>query len=304
MGNACTSRKAISISLGSPVGTASIPRSATNETMDSDAESTTSKKKVRFDLAKNEERIFVEFVECADRMEADYHDMNRVAYSRQNSGLSMEKSCCCADSYSDSSSDQEENTTFAKGEDSHSWNLSSLHVTKEQETNITKKNKKPKPIIKRYKVVQLTWSKQYLLGILMIDRQHKRLVNLLFDLCKVKDQFIKDNNSISFEKRVDRVLKELLKYTRIHFREEESLMAKYDYPLLKPHKRVHLDFEQRIERTRAQFPGGKISIVVVENMSSFLRDWLVSHILNIDKRLVDFLVETDPGLKNDYNFHV
>lgn len=159
------------------------------------------------------------------------------------------------------------------------------------------------------KKITFKWTEEYMLGILFIDRQHKRLVELIVDLNTVSHEtFSDDESKTSQSEKVKQVLDELLLYTQIHFHEEEAVMMWYHYPYTKAHRKVHSDFVGRVSKARESFQhreSAKEDAKIAQELSIFLQEWLVSHILQIDKRLVEFVSEKDPALEHgdDYFEH-
>lgn len=159
-----------------------------------------------------------------------------------------------------------------------------------------------KPLIT--KNIQFKWSEEYMLGVLFVDRQHKRLVELIIDLNQVSVKVSKAQQGHNFRWDIERILDELFQYTKIHFFEEEAMMSWYQYPWIKAHKKVHADFVRKVDEARKQFSSSEGAMEVTDKLSLFLQEWLVSHILRIDKRLVEFVTEKNPKLKNSKTFTV
>ena len=83
------------------------------------------------------------------------------------------------------------------------------------------------------------------------------------------------------------LLTELLEYARYHFSAEEKLMNDHDYPGLKSHVKEHLDFTRQIVEFDRKYQSGDASFSV--DLMILLRDWLLAHILQIDKKCVAYL---------------
>lgn len=82
----------------------------------------------------------------------------------------------------------------------------------------------------------------------------------------------------------------LRKETMLHFLQEESLMRRTGYPGLDAHKRLHDELARQVSELEAKHRGG--SLVMSQSVMNFLKDWLVHHILNEDRRLAEHLRET------------
>lgn len=116
----------------------------------------------------------------------------------------------------------------------------------------------------------------YLLGIPVIDRQHKQLI-------EKNEGFLNTLKSIDkIDKNVLKVMAgDILKFARIHFATEERLFKKIDYPYLIAHKTEHdvfiKTFEDIILEIEYESP------YLYDNFDTFLKKWLFSHVLVHDK---------------------
>jgi hemerythrin-like metal-binding protein len=108
-----------------------------------------------------------------------------------------------------------------------------------------------------------------------MDAQHKRLVAMINDL----HDAMKDGHG---KESLGRTLDGLIDYAGMHFADEEKLMAKVDFAELPAHKLEHEAFVKKALKLQADFRSGEVimSFTVME----FLKDWLVNHILKVDKK--------------------
>eukprot|EP00761_Pharyngomonas_kirbyi_P013725 gb/GECH01013754.1/.p1 GENE.gb/GECH01013754.1/~~gb/GECH01013754.1/.p1 ORF type:complete len:341 (+),score=99.33 gb/GECH01013754.1/:1-1023(+) len=205
----------------------------------------------------------------------------------------------------DENTEEVEESTHSK-EDGEGEKHSTASSSNEEHSNEKKKNEsRKKKLTKKYnknrienastrkRSISFKWSEQYMLGILFIDRQHKRLVELIVDLSSNKKKMAKQGVE---RWHVGHILDELLQYTKIHFKDEEHMMDMYEYPYRKPHKKVHADFVKKVSQAREDFINDQHA-QLAEELLQFLQEWLVSHILRIDKRLVEYVEEKDPQLE-------
>ena len=98
----------------------------------------------------------------------------------------------------------------------------------------------------------ITWDSSYEVGIEIVDKQHRHLVDLtneLYNACIGErdelDQKFKD------------VMKELVEYVMVHFRDEEKIMEGIRYPKFKEHKQKHEDFVKTILTSINAYTSGK-----------------------------------------------
>ena len=96
---------------------------------------------------------------------------------------------------------------------------------------------------------------------------HKDLSNLVSNM---EVQNPKVNSAIIGES-----LQNLLKYTKDHFKAEEELLYKHNYPKLEEHKKEHKKFLLQIICFIKDVLHGKST--VTEEMINFLVDWLLNH---------------------------
>jgi len=81
----------------------------------------------------------------------------------------------------------------------------------------------------------------------------------------------------------------MLKYTDYHFKTEEELFDKYDYPKSGEHKVIHNDFFEKTNYYKAKYEEGEENIHY--DLMKYLKDWLLAHIQGEDVKYVDFFKE-------------
>ena len=121
--------------------------------------------------------------------------------------------------------------------------------------------------------VLIVWKDEYCLGLPEIDAQHASLVELINRIWK---SIIDKSETPAILSIID----ELEKYTIAHFSAEEDFMRATGYPDFDAHCRAHQEFIARVaqEKDRAKV-SGSLSI----DLTHFLRDWLLNHILVADR---------------------
>lgn len=121
----------------------------------------------------------------------------------------------------------------------------------------------------------IEWSDEFSVGIQEIDEQHKVLVGLLNQLHKA----IREHHGRATSREI---LGRLAEYTRTHFLLEESLMRLTHYPGLEIHKQQHQDLMHQVEALQHKVDTENVAISF--ELLHFLRNWLVQHINDSDKR--------------------
>lgn len=123
------------------------------------------------------------------------------------------------------------------------------------------------------------WSPNLSVGIAFIDTEHRELMRLVNDLHEAL--------TTGRDGHVVNALETLLHATREHFEHEERTMDENGYRHLEHHKRLHDALLDELEEFRDRTadedwqPGTELS--------DFLKDWLLEHILESDKHLGGFL---------------
>jgi hemerythrin len=127
---------------------------------------------------------------------------------------------------------------------------------------------------------RLEWKEEYSVGDAELDLQHQGLFRLI-DLLEDKDMDA-SAMSITFQK--------LDFYVREHLKDEEEILKACHYVDFDAHVRQHDEFREWLETVKASFvSGGEEDLVIGGNLKSFLRDWLLSHILNSDQAYKPFI---------------
>ncbi len=124
----------------------------------------------------------------------------------------------------------------------------------------------------------LTLDAGLMLGIAELDQQHLRIVHILNNLNAAVKQSHESSDVTA------RLYDEMVEYVRFHFRNEERMMEKLEYPDELAHTIAHLSLLDEVMHLRTRFINGEEAPVL-----QALKDWVVLHISSSDKRLADFL---------------
>jgi hemerythrin len=124
----------------------------------------------------------------------------------------------------------------------------------------------------------IEWQTAFETGLVAIDSQHRRLVDMINRLDALSSSDDTDNYDT-----VGEILSSLTAYTHYHFEEEEALMEEYQYSELDSHVTAHAslkaDLASYVRRWKER------EGITPEELLSYLADWLLSHILSVDKKL-------------------
>ena len=127
----------------------------------------------------------------------------------------------------------------------------------------------------------VAWDDSLSVGIKSIDDDHKKLLTLMNNL----QTAVYYPTGEAFERQA---LKELVDYTKYHFEREEKMMLDAEYVDFEAHKRQHEDMIAKVQsycKRYEQDPEGTI-----EEMTEFLKTWLVEHIGGTDQKYSEHLI--------------
>lgn len=129
---------------------------------------------------------------------------------------------------------------------------------------------------------QIYWNDVYTLGHEQVDNEHKKLFDLSNTLLNSGNDRIK----------IIKSLKELIRYTKIHFTNEERYMESIGFTFLDEHKELH---KKIVEKLDVQIK--KVDEIPFEEFGKslvmFINENIVNHILVEDKRVHHFKRDTD-----------
>lgn len=132
-------------------------------------------------------------------------------------------------------------------------------------------------------MAEFAWTPKYSVNISKIDQQHSKFIDILNKL----NMTLKKGEGREI---IDRIIAELEDYADFHFKTEEDLFKKYDYPEYVEHKKEHDDFKKKVkeflEKSQNQKSG---KVVLTIEISNFMLDWLINHILKSDKKFGPYL---------------
>jgi hemerythrin-like metal-binding protein/PAS domain S-box-containing protein len=127
------------------------------------------------------------------------------------------------------------------------------------------------------KIDIIPWNDNFNTGIASIDKQHKKLVDIINELAT---QFAYNSNNID----INNIFDELIDYTNYHFDSEEFIWNKYfnNQKSEEEHKHTHKSFIGNLHKLIEKEKNSSIE-EIAENVLEFLVQWLVSHILESDR---------------------
>ena len=121
----------------------------------------------------------------------------------------------------------------------------------------------------------IEWSNEYSVGVSVIDEEHKGFIDIVNKVIAAKQR----NYS---QEEVDKILGELVRFAKEHFKTEEAYMSKYEYPEYLLHYNEHLNFSLHMIIYNNQVINGEYKIM--DELYNYLQEWLVHHIQKTDKK--------------------
>lgn len=120
----------------------------------------------------------------------------------------------------------------------------------------------------------LSWDQSFSVEVAELDGHHRKLfslINTLHDAMRAgKGRTI-----------VEQIAAELSDYTQAHFRAEEALMERTNYPALPGHRAEHQRFIARVAEIKKDLDAGTGGNAV--EVLEFLKDWVAEHIKKVDR---------------------
>ncbi len=123
------------------------------------------------------------------------------------------------------------------------------------------------------------WSPNLSVGVEVLDSDHQALIEVLNRL----DTEVGRAAGID---RIAQILDELISHTEAHFRREEAIMAREDYPDAEHHALIHQALSEEIREFRQRFAEG---MEIGPEITEFIKRWLISHIMESDQHLGGYL---------------
>jgi hemerythrin len=130
--------------------------------------------------------------------------------------------------------------------------------------------------------ILVEWDDRYLVGIPLIDDQHKELVNMtntLYEGCLAGDEAARAYFMNAIHGTVD--------YVKYHFAAEEKILEHVKFPELAEHKREHESFVKQVFEEVKSFETGKKFVPNV--FVRYLKDWILTHIAMKDKKYAAYI---------------
>ncbi|XOB62494.1 bacteriohemerythrin [Campylobacterota bacterium DY0563] len=133
-----------------------------------------------------------------------------------------------------------------------------------------------------------TWDKAYCIGHEKIDSEHKKLFDIANEINVCKED----------EEKVIEIVKELIKYTKFHFKNEENFMKSIGFPKLAEHKKLHAKLVKKLGDIVKNITYQPIYLTIIQ-LSDLVNKNILQHILIEDKK-VHYALKTRDELKERF----
>ena len=125
----------------------------------------------------------------------------------------------------------------------------------------------------------ITWTKEYDVGIPIIDEQHRGVVTAINSLF----YYIQYDRGLDALRPTLRILDE---YRLLHFETEEEIIKQYKYPDFDTHVLLHRQFDKNMDYVMRE----AIALSDPQCVLSFLKKWWLSHINDEDRKYSSYIV--------------
>jgi len=131
--------------------------------------------------------------------------------------------------------------------------------------------------VNRFQTI-IKWNDWMSVRVQQFDAAHQKLIGMIGSL----------NSAFTHgegERAILQILTGLANYCVEHFGIEERLMQQHGYPDYERHKKIHVVFVDKVNETIQQYEQHQVSPATIMDL---LSDWLMGHILKVDKEYSDF----------------
>lgn len=124
------------------------------------------------------------------------------------------------------------------------------------------------------------WNADLEVGSPAMDRQHRQLLDII-------NRYEEALGRKAGRRALVAIFEEVADYARVHFRDEEALMAQHGFPGLERHRAMHRQLLDRVTESLLLLRAGQPGIA--EQIQDFLKTWLTAHIMGLDRQYQPFV---------------
>ena len=122
----------------------------------------------------------------------------------------------------------------------------------------------------------MSWRDSYEIRIPPIDRQHRRILELINELHRAV-------GSVDRTETIAAALRAMVTYTREHFVDEEALMQRLGFEGLGSQRQEHAAFVEKVTGYLIRLKSG--ADLAPQELLAFLREWWENHICGSDREI-------------------
>ena len=126
------------------------------------------------------------------------------------------------------------------------------------------------------------WNDSLLIGVELIDDEHRKLIMFI-------DKLIDSMRQGKSKEEISQILNNSTNYAKEHLRDEENLLERCAYPGINAHKRQHAQFTMQVGELVKEFKNTGSNVALIAKMNKTLAEWLVGHISTEDKKIGEFI---------------
>ena len=127
--------------------------------------------------------------------------------------------------------------------------------------------------------ISYEFTDEYLTGVELVDEEHKELFRIIK---QVRETIANESLADKYDEIIS-LVEELKTYTKFHFKDEEEYMTSIQYEGLEAQRVAHEMFVDRLDEIDLNEIDAHQE-EVLEELLAFLTEWLVNHILHMDKK--------------------
>jgi len=136
----------------------------------------------------------------------------------------------------------------------------------------------------------IKWRDSFSVGVPQFDDDHKILLEILNEMFVI----VRDHENIN---HLTVEIDKLIQYSKEHFANEEAAMEKVGYPALDNHKAIHAKLLEDVLQFKKRVDSGDTETTTT--FYHFLRDWLLTHIVEEDMQYKPFLADSENSAVTD-----
>jgi len=126
-------------------------------------------------------------------------------------------------------------------------------------------------------------------GVNELNKQHLRLASYAVELSQIVEEISAKELTQADWRHVDALFSRICLVVAAHFRSEEELMEKHDYPAYADHKGLHNEFSSKLAEVQSKINNRNLKFG--GKCCTLLWDFLYVHINEVDIKYKEFLEE-------------